>query len=136
MCGICGWVDFDRDLGSPEARGQLAKMTATMASRGPDDEGTWADGPVALGHRRLAIIDLVGGRQPMMTFQENGRPALVLIYSGETYNYRELRVRLAATGHRFDTNSDTEVVLRAHLEWGRGDPRTAVSELNGMFAYA
>jgi asparagine synthase (glutamine-hydrolysing) len=135
MCGICGWVDFDRDLGGPEARRVLADMTATMAYRGPDDEGTWIGGPVALGHRRLAIIDIEGGRQPMM-LQEDGRPTLVLVYSGETYNYRELRERLAAAGHRFDTSSDTEVVLHAHREWGHRDPRTAVSELNGMFAYA
>ncbi|MER9319070.1 asparagine synthase (glutamine-hydrolyzing) [Mesorhizobium sp. M0659] len=135
MCGICGWIDFDRDLGSPDARRELADMTATMANRGPDDEGTWIDGPAALGHRRLAIIDVQGGRQPM-TLQEDGRPALVLVYTGETYNYRELRQRLVALGHRFDTSSDTEVVLRAHGEWGYRDPRTAVSELNGMFAYA
>ncbi|TIP51016.1 MAG: asparagine synthase (glutamine-hydrolyzing) [Mesorhizobium sp.] len=135
MCGICGWIDFDRDLGSPDARRELADMTATMAYRGPDDEGTWIDGPAALGHRRLAVIDIQGGRQPM-TLQEDGRPALVLVYSGETYNYRELRQRLAALGHRFDTSSDTEVVLHAHREWGHRDPRTAVSELNGMFAYA
>ncbi|MER9249939.1 asparagine synthase (glutamine-hydrolyzing) [Mesorhizobium sp. M0590] len=135
MCGICGWIDFDRDLGAPDARRELADMTATMAYRGPDDEGTWIDGPAALGHRRLAIIDIQGGRQPM-THQENGRPTLVLIYTGETYNYRELRQRLAALGHRFDTSSDTEVVLRAHREWGHCDPRSAVGELNGMFAYA
>jgi asparagine synthase (glutamine-hydrolysing) len=135
MCGICGWVDFDRDLGDPDARRELAGMTATMARRGPDDEGIWIEGPVALGHRRLAIIDIEGGRQPM-ALREQGEPALVLIYSGETYNYRELRERLVAAGHRFDTSSDTEVVLRAHGEWGRRDPRVAVSELNGMFAYA
>ncbi|KUM26749.1 asparagine synthetase B [Mesorhizobium loti] len=110
-------------------------MTATMAYRGPDDEGTWIDGPAALGHRRLAIVDIQGGRQPM-THQEDGQPPLVLVYTGETYNYRELRQRLAALGHLFDTSSDTEVVLRAHREWGHRDPRSAVSELNGMFAYA
>ncbi|GLR90397.1 asparagine synthase (glutamine-hydrolyzing) [Bradyrhizobium iriomotense] len=135
MCGICGWVDFHRDLGAPDARRELADMTASMAYRGPDDEGTWIDGVVALGHRRLAIIDVDGGGQPM-TLQEDGRPALVLVYTGETYNYRELRGRLAALGHRFDTSSDTEVVLHAHREWGRRDPRAAVNELNGMFAYA
>ncbi|TIM26234.1 MAG: asparagine synthase (glutamine-hydrolyzing) [Mesorhizobium sp.] len=135
MCGICGWIDFDRDLGSPDARRELADMTATMAYRGPDDDGIWIDGHAALGHRRLAIIDIEGGRQPM-THQEDGRTALVLVYTGETYNYRELRQRLAALGHRFDTSSDTEVVLRAHHEWGHRDPRSAVSELNGMFAYA
>ncbi|RWI36998.1 MAG: asparagine synthase (glutamine-hydrolyzing) [Mesorhizobium sp.] len=135
MCGICGWIDFDRNLGGPDTRREIADMTATMAYRGPDDGGTWIDGPAALGHRRLAIIDIEGGRQPM-TLQEDGRPALVLVYTGETYNYRELRQRLAALGHRFDTSSDTEVVLHAHREWGHSDPRIAVSELNGMFAYA
>ncbi|MVT55374.1 asparagine synthase (glutamine-hydrolyzing) [Bradyrhizobium yuanmingense] len=135
MCGICGWIDFNRDLGAPDARREVAAMTATMAYRGPDGEGTWIDGPAALGHRRLAIIDIEGGGQPM-TLQEDCRPALVLVYTGETYNYRELRQRLAAVGHRFDTSSDTEVVLHAHREWGQRDPRTAVNELNGMFAYA
>lgn len=135
MCGICGWIDFERDLEGPEARREFAEMTATMAHRGPDDEGTWIDGPAALGHRRLAIIDIQGGRQPM-TLQEGGLRTLVLVYTGETYNYRELRQRLATRGHRFDTSSDTEVVLHAHREWGHRDPRTAVSELNGMFAYA
>lgn len=135
MSGICGWIDFDRDLGDPDARLTLAKMTATMACRGPDDEGTWIRGPAALGHRRLAIIDIKGGRQPMI-LQEGSRPALVLVYSGEAYNYRELRQRLASAGHQFATSSDAEVVLHAHQEWGRLDPRTAVTELNGMFAYA
>lgn len=135
MCGICGWIDFDRDLGGPDARLQLADMTATMACRGPDDEGIWCYGPAALGHRRLAIIDIEGGRQPM-TLQQDGGSALVLVYTGETYNYRELRQRLAALGHQFDTNSDTEVVLHAHREWGHRDSRIAVTELNGMFAYA
>src|SRR5690242_6617605 len=100
MCGICGWVDFERDLGSPEARRMLAGMTTTMACRGPDDEGSWINGSVALGHRRLAIIDIEGGREPMV-FREDGRPVLVLVYSGETYNYRELRERLSPGGSRF-----------------------------------
>ncbi|MCK1665852.1 asparagine synthase (glutamine-hydrolyzing) [Bradyrhizobium sp. 153] len=134
MCGICGWIDFDRDLGDPEARREFALMTASMAYRGPDDEGIWIDGPAALGHRRLAVIDKQGGHQPMIL--QDGPHALVLVYSGEAYNYRELRQRLSARGHRFDTGSDTEVVLHAHGEWGTRDPRTAVRELNGMFAYA
>ncbi|GAA1193412.1 asparagine synthase (glutamine-hydrolyzing) [Pseudonocardia alaniniphila] len=106
-----------------------------MACRGPDDEGIWVDGPVGLGHRRLAVIDIQGGRQPM-TLTEDGRTTLTLVYSGEAYNYRELRERLAATGRHFQTNSDTEVILQAHRTWGRRDPRDAVRELNGMFAYA
>jgi len=107
MCGICGWVDYERDLTTPDAQRELADMTATMACRGPDDEGTWVDGPAALGHRRLAIIDIQGGHQPM-TLQEDGRTSLALVYSGETYNFRELRERLAGAGRRFQTSSDTE----------------------------
>ncbi|WP_433296780.1 asparagine synthase (glutamine-hydrolyzing) [Pseudonocardia sp. CA-142604] len=135
MCGICGWVSYDRDLGEPDARRELAGMTATMACRGPDDEGMWVDGPVGLGHRRLAVIDIEGGRQPM-TLTQDSHTALALVYSGETYNYRELRERLATTGRHFETSSDTEVLLQAHHTWGRRDPRDAVRELNGMFAYA
>lgn len=135
MCGICGWVDFERDLGDSDARRELAEMTATLSCRGPDDGGTWIDGHVALGHRRLAVIDIEGGRQPM-TLQEDGSTALILVYNGETYNYRELRARLAAAGHRFRTSSDSEVVLHVHREWGRRDPCAAVSRLNGIFAYA
>ncbi|MCW2575748.1 MAG: asparagine synthase [Modestobacter sp.] len=135
MCGICGWVDYERDLGEDGARSELAGMTATMACRGPDDEGTFVATHVAFGHRRLAVIDVPGGHQPM-TLGEDDRPEAALIYSGETYNFRELRERLAVAGHRFGTASDTEVVLHAHREWGRRDPRDAVRELNGMFAYA
>jgi asparagine synthase (glutamine-hydrolysing) len=101
-----------------------------MACRGPDDRGTWAQGPAALGHRRLAVIDLPGGRQPMTADTPDGTVALV--YSGETYNFTELRRQLADRGHRFTTDSDTEVVLRGYLEWG-----DAVAErLNGMYAFA
>lgn len=135
MCGICGWVDFDRNLEQTEARRQLVKMTASLAHRGPDAQSIWINGPAALGHRRLAIIDLQSGRQPMIV-EDEGRPALVLVYSGETYNWRELRQRLASVGHQFDTSSDTEVVLHAYLAWGDRDAGSAVNELNGMFAYA
>ncbi|MFJ4946789.1 asparagine synthase (glutamine-hydrolyzing) [Streptomyces sp. NPDC088760] len=128
MCGITGWVSFDRDL-TAEAT-TLHAMTETMACRGPDDRGTWAEGPAALGHRRLAIIDLPGGRQPMSVHTPEGTVALV--YSGETYNFTELRRELADRGHRFTTDSDTEVVLHGYLEWG-----DAVAErLNGMYAFA
>ncbi|MGW0067613.1 asparagine synthase (glutamine-hydrolyzing) [Streptosporangium sandarakinum] len=129
MCGISGWVDFDRDLGQA-GRTALA-MTATMACRGPDDEGLWLAPHVALGHRRLAVIDIEGGRQPMAA-EEDGRPLAAITYSGEVYNFRELRDELAARGHRFRTRSDTEVVLRAYLQWGDD----FVTRLNGMFAFA
>ncbi|GGS60734.1 asparagine synthase (glutamine-hydrolyzing) [Streptomyces cinerochromogenes] len=128
MCGITGWVSFDRDL-TTEAT-TLHAMTETMACRGPDDRGTWAEGPAALGHRRLAIIDLPGGRQPMTVGTPEGTVALV--YSGEAYNFTELRRELTDRGHRFTTDSDTEVVLHGYLEWG-----DAVAErLNGMYAFA
>lgn len=128
MCGITGWISFDRDLrASAEA---LDAMTQTMECRGPDDRGTWTEGPAALGHRRLAIIDLPGGRQPMTATTPQGTVALV--YSGETYNYTELRAELVARGHEFRTDSDTEVVLRGYLEWGERLPE----RLNGMYAFA
>ncbi|MEV6836595.1 asparagine synthase (glutamine-hydrolyzing) [Streptomyces sp. NPDC051133] len=128
MCGITGWISFDRDL-TTEA-GTLHAMTETMACRGPDDRGTWTEGPAALGHRRLAIIDLPGGRQPMSLDTPGGTVAMV--YSGEAYNFTELRRELEGRGHRFTTDSDTEVVLHGYLEWG-----DAVAErLNGMYAFA
>lgn len=128
MCGITGWVSYDRDL-TTEATA-LHAMTETMACRGPDDRGTWSEGPVALGHRRLAIIDLPGGRQPMSVATPEG--AVALVYSGETYNFTELRRELERRGHGFTTDSDTEVVLHGYLEWG-----DAVAErLNGMYAFA
>jgi asparagine synthase (glutamine-hydrolysing) len=128
MCGITGWVSYDRDLTT--RRDVVDAMTATMACRGPDESGTWVTPHVALGHRRLAVIDLPGGRQPMTVDVVGG--AVTLVYSGETYNYVELRKELRRRGHRFFTDSDTEVVLRAYLEWGDG----LVEHLNGMFAFA
>ncbi|AOR36213.1 asparagine synthase (glutamine-hydrolyzing) [Streptomyces fodineus] len=128
MCGITGWVSFDRDLTTETPT--LHAMTETMACRGPDDRGTWAEGPAALGHRRLAIIDLPGGRQPMSLATPEGTVAMV--YSGESYNFTELRRELEGRGHRFVTDSDTEVVLHGYVEWG-----DAVAErLNGMYAFA
>ncbi|MEU2556884.1 asparagine synthase (glutamine-hydrolyzing) [Streptomyces sp. NPDC013313] len=128
MCGITGWVSYDRDL-TTEATA-LHAMTETMACRGPDDRGVWTEGPAALGHRRLAIIDLPGGRQPMSVPTPEG--AVALVYSGEAYNFTELRRDLKDRGHTFTTDSDTEVVLHGYLEWG-----DAVAErLNGMYAFA
>ncbi|MEV5409700.1 asparagine synthase (glutamine-hydrolyzing) [Thermopolyspora sp. NPDC052614] len=128
MCGIAGWVAFDADL---TARTDvIERMTATMTARGPDEGGVFVRRHAALGHRRLAVLDLPGGRQPMTAETPQGTVALV--YSGETYNYRELRVELRRCGHRFRTDGDTEVVLRGYLEWG-----DAVAErLNGMYAFA
>ncbi|GAA0443355.1 asparagine synthetase B [Acrocarpospora corrugata] len=125
MCGITGWVDYDRDLSGATRIAQA--MTDTMACRGPDDEGLWTAPHAAIGHRRLAIIDLAGGRQPMIAEE-----LAVLTYSGEVYNFQELRRELEAHGHRFRTQSDTEVVLRAYLEWGDD----LADHLNGMYAFA
>ncbi len=125
MCGITGWVDFERDLTAEQET--LEAMTKTMACRGPDASGFWIAPHAALGHRRLAVIDIEGGRQPM-----TADSVVAMTYSGEAYNFRELREELAAAGHRFSTASDTEVVLRAYLEWGE----QFVERLNGMFALA
>ncbi|MGI5282719.1 asparagine synthase (glutamine-hydrolyzing) [Nonomuraea polychroma] len=128
MCGITGWVDFERDL-TGEVR-LLREMADTMACRGPDDAGVWLDARAGIGHRRLAVIDIEGGAQPM-TAERDGRVLAVLTYSGEVYNYRELREELKARGHHFRTASDTEVVLAAYLEWGEN----CADHLNGMFAF-
>ncbi|MFJ1705499.1 asparagine synthase (glutamine-hydrolyzing) [Kitasatospora sp. NPDC088346] len=130
MCGIAGWVSFDRDLTTSE-HAVLDAMTATMACRGPDAGGIHRERHAALGHRRLAVIDIEGGTQPM-TAEQDGRTLAVLSYSGEVYNHRELRAELELAGHRFRTRSDTEVVLRAYLQWGEH----LAERLNGMFAFA
>ncbi|MER7757725.1 asparagine synthase (glutamine-hydrolyzing) [Kitasatospora sp. NPDC097643] len=129
MCGITGWVAFDRDLTAERA--VLDAMTATQLCRGPDAGGVHLERHAALGHRRLAVIDVEGGVQPM-TVEQDGRVLAALTYSGEVYNHRELRAELTAAGHRFRTRSDTEVVLRGYLEWGEG----LAERLNGMFAFA
>jgi asparagine synthase (glutamine-hydrolysing) len=130
MCGIAGWVSFDDDLNAH--RDVISKMTETMALRGPDAGGVRIDRHVGLGHRRLAIIDLAGGVQPMQVEDDAGRTIASLIYTGEVYNFVELRDQLSQLGHRFKSQSDTEVVLRGYLQWGDG----VVERLNGMFAFA
>ncbi|GAQ53027.1 asparagine synthase (glutamine-hydrolyzing) [Streptomyces acidiscabies] len=130
MCGIAGWIDFERDLSTEP--GAARAMTRTMSCRGPDAEGLWHDRHVALGHRRLAVIDVAGGVQPMTATGDDGEVVACLTFCGEVYNYRELRTELQALGHRFRTASDTEVVLRAYLQWHEG----LAERLNGMFAFA
>ncbi|MFM9584074.1 asparagine synthase (glutamine-hydrolyzing) [Streptomyces caniscabiei] len=128
MCGITGWASFHSD-----ARTQapvIEAMTATLAPRGPDAGGVWLGEHAAIGHRRLAVIDIEGGVQPMADRPD--RPTLVLSYSGEIYNHHELRAELRARGHAFHTRSDTEVVLRAYAEWGED----IAHHLEGMFAFA
>ena len=128
MCGIVGWIAFGRDL--TRERDTIATMTRTLHRRGPDDEGEWLSPHAVLGHRRLAVLDIEGGAQPMTATGPAGRP-VVLVYSGELYNFRDLRAELRVRGHRFTTASDTEVVLRAYLEWGIG----CVDRLAGMYAF-
>ncbi|MFF3942853.1 asparagine synthase (glutamine-hydrolyzing) [Streptomyces phaeofaciens] len=126
MCGIAGWIAFQRDLRT--RRPALDAMTATMVCRGPDAGGTWLSRSAALGHRRLSVIDLEGGVQPMTVDTPDG--PVVLTYSGEAYNFVELRDELRRRGHRFRTTSDTEVVLHSYLEWGE----EFAERLDGMYA--
>ena len=128
MCGITGWVDHERDLSTDPSI--IAAMTATLTPRGPDDVGTYVSRAVALGHRRLAVLDPAHGAQPMVRATATGE--VVLVFSGEVYNFTELRRRLIGRGHRFVTGTDTEVVLAAYLEWGLRAPE----RLEGMFAFA
>lgn len=126
MCGIVGLVYAD-----PARRCEgdvITKMRDVFAYRGPDDAGLYLDGPVGLGHRRLSIIDLGGGHQPMCN--EDG--AFCIVFNGEIYNYRALRQELIAKGYRFRTESDTEVILHLYAERGEA----CVHALNGMFAFA
>ncbi len=127
MCGIAGWVDYDGNL--TQERETLRAMVRTMERRGPDAEGLWLSPHAALGHRRLSVIDLAASRQPMAA--EDGGAA-VLSYSGEVYNYRQLRAELRSHGHRFSTAGDTEAVLRSYLAWGSD----SVVRLDGIFAFA
>lgn len=130
MCGMTGWLSYSQNLESQ--RKMLQRMTDTMALRGPDAEGLWIDGPIGLGHRRLSVIDLEGGRQPMIANYNGYRAAAVITYTGEVYNFQEIRAELQSLGHLFETRSDTEVVLHSYLQWGNNFPE----KLNGMYAFA
>jgi asparagine synthase (glutamine-hydrolysing) len=125
MCGIAGIVRSD---GAPAGVELLRAMTTVLAHRGPDGDGFFCEGPVGLGHRRLAIIDLATGDQPMAS--DDG--SSVIIFNGEIYNFRELRRELEGRGATFRTRSDTEVILRAYEAWGV----ECLSRLRGMFAFA
>ena len=126
MCGIVGVYNFDRL--QPVDESLLVAQTDAIAHRGPDDGGVHVENGVGLGHRRLSIIDLKGGAQPMWDLEHR----LAVVFNGEIYNYRELRDELAARGHRFRTDSDTEVLLNAYRQWGA----ECVDHFVGMFAFA
>lgn len=125
MCGIAGIVETE---GRPADPSLLRAMTTLLRHRGPDGDGFVCRGPVGLGHRRLAIIDLATGDQPMAS--DDG--AIWIVFNGEIYNFRELRRELESAGARFKTSSDTEVILRAYESWGS----ECVRRLRGMFAFA
>jgi len=127
MCGICGIAipdKLDRDVDST----LLIRMRDSLTHRGPDDAGVFMDTSVGLGHRRLSIVDVAGGHQPMSN--EDGR--VWLVYNGEVYNHRDLRPDLEARGHRYQTASDTETIIHLYEEHGP----SAVEQLRGMFAFA
>jgi asparagine synthase (glutamine-hydrolysing) len=126
MCGIAGVVNFDRR--EPVERETLVRMARSIAHRGPDDEGIYIDGPVGLAFRRLSIIDLSGGHQPMSNEDET----LWIVLNGEIYNFKQLRPELIHRGHRFKTESDTETILHLYEEHGVD----CVKHLRGMFAFA
>jgi asparagine synthase (glutamine-hydrolysing) len=126
MCGICGQYNFGDS--SPVERRKLEAMTRTIVHRGPDDEGYHVDGPLGLGFRRLSIIDLGGGHQPMSDAEES----VWVIFNGEIYNFPELRRELEGHGHVFRTNSDTEVIVHGYKQWGD----EVLNRLNGMFGLA
>ena len=126
MCGICGQHNFG--TGAPVRRADVERMTGTIVHRGPDDEGYFVEGPLGLGMRRLSIIDLAGGQQPM----SDAERTVQVIFNGEIYNFPELRQELESRGHRFRTRSDTEVVVHGYREWQTG----VFDRLNGMFGVA
>src|SRR5581483_1964304 len=126
MCGIAGVMKFGRDARADS--GPVRQMCAAMAHRGPGDDGFYTDGPVSLGMRRLSIIDVAGGHQPI----SNESGTVWIVFNGEIYNHAELRRQLEPRGHRYRTNSDTETIVHLYEEYGRD----CVHYLRGMFAFA
>jgi len=125
MCGICGAFSFS---GAPVDQGLIDRMTGVIQHRGPDGSGSFVSGRVGLGHRRLSIIDLSGGSQPI----SNEDDTIQIIFNGEIYNFIELREELIKQGHVFKTESDTEVIIHGYEEWGKD----CVRHFNGIFAFA
>src|SRR6516165_5177550 len=124
MCGLSGFLSLDQRRADPDL---VRRMAATLRHRGPDEEGYFVDGPIALGHRRLKIIDLATGQQPVAN--ESG--TIHVILNGEIYNFRGLTEILKARGHRFTSSSDTEVIVHAYEEYGED----CLAHFNGMFAF-
>jgi asparagine synthase (glutamine-hydrolysing) len=127
MCGIAGFVG-ETGFGLEERREVLGRMLRSITHRGPDEGGALVEGPAAIGMRRLSIIDLAGGHQPLSGCD----PRLQIVFNGEIYNFRELKADLEARGHTFKTNSDTEAIVHAFEEYGAA----CVERLRGMFCFA
>ncbi len=128
MCGITGWIDWQRDLSNDYDT--LKKMVTPLYNRGPDAEGVWLSPRAAFGHRRLVVVDPEGGAQPMKG--KVGDRDYTIVYNGELYNTEDIRKELLDLGYRFRSHSDTEVLLTAFMEWGEG----CLGKLNGIFAFA
>jgi asparagine synthase (glutamine-hydrolysing) len=129
MCGIAGFISREKNQPKAEREITLDKMCKIITHRGPDEQGTAVEGRAALGMRRLSIIDLKTGQQPIYTEDENS----LIVFNGEIYNYLELKKELESLGHRFKTNSDTETILRAYEQFGA---EKCLEKLRGMFAFA
>src|SRR5215469_883814 len=125
MCGIAGYAEIKPGTGATEA---LERMTGAIRHRGPDDSGFFRDACVSLGHRRLSIVDLALGHQPL----GNETRDVWIVFNGEIFNHAELRPDLEKAGHRYATRSDTETIVHAYEEYGPA----AVEKLRGMFAFA
>lgn len=128
MCGITGWVDFKKNINLETAA--INKMTETLAKRGPDDTNIWTATHVGFGHKRLTVVDPVGGKQPMKKEKDSFR--YTICYNGELYNTEDIRKELLLKGYSFSGHSDTEVLLSAYIEWAE----ECVNHLNGIYAFA
>src|SRR5437870_13439835 len=131
MCGIAGFVESDAvqtPFDAGEARALVHEMCRVIRHRGPDDEGVLVERGIGLGMRRLSIIDVSAGHQPI----DNEDGSVSIVFNGEIYNFQELRAELAAAGHRFSTHTDTEVIVHGYEQWGHG----VFPKLRGMFGLA
>src|SRR4028119_40174 len=128
MCGITGFISKEKNLPRDEREILLDKMCGIITHRGPDEQGTVVRERAALGMRRLSIIDVKSGQQPI--YSEDGN--LAIVFNGEIYNFKEVKKELEALGHRFRTNSDTETIVHAYEEFGSD----CLEKLRGMFAFA
>ena len=128
MCGIVGFVNYKKEM--PNKQDVLNNMLQSLNKRGPDEFGTYINENIALGHKRLIVIDPQGGKQPML--QKYSAGEYVIVYNGQIYNTEELKDELSKSGFDFYTHSDTEVLLKAYIHFGKD----VVKHLNGIFAFA